>query len=105
LLSLKDKLLKETAEWIVAHHPDWGGQLTELFRERLRAPGAFAERNELSTQLAQFAANPAIQKLIADECTQPVSEQERLVVLQTMAKGAPLPSRALWRTPLSAALQ
>ena len=106
LLSSNDKVLRQTAEWISAHHSEWGGELTGLFRQRLRAPSSdAAERNELVNQLAQFARESAIQNLIADELAQGGSEQERLLLLQAMAKTSLKQAPGSWGPPLAATIK
>jgi putative membrane-bound dehydrogenase-like protein len=66
LLASKDPLLRQTAAWVVSHHPDWGSALVGYFRDRLAATSlSDNERTELQQQLAQFARDAAIQGFIA----------------------------------------
>jgi hypothetical protein len=36
LLASSNTILKQTAQWIVSHHPEWGEALAGFFRERCR---------------------------------------------------------------------
>jgi len=38
LLTATEPLLRQTAAWIVDHHPEWGGALIDYFREQLSDP-------------------------------------------------------------------
>src|SRR4029079_10312440 len=101
LLSSNDKVLRQTAEWIAVHHSEWGGELVGLFRQRLRAPSSDSgERSELVNQLAQFTREASIQNLVADELAQSASEQERLLLLQAMAKANLKQAPTSWGAPL-----
>jgi putative membrane-bound dehydrogenase-like protein len=55
-LASKESLLKDTAYWIVSHHPEWGEQLAKYFRNAPVDP----------QHLASLAKHTAIQDLIAD---------------------------------------
>ena len=67
LLGSPNVSLRKTARWIAGHHPEWGGALAGFFRERLAAKNLNDDdRAELEKQLAQFAGDDAIQKLMAD---------------------------------------
>ena len=55
-LDSKESLLKDTAYWIVSHHPEWGEQLAKYFRNATVDP----------QHLASLAKHAAIQDLIAD---------------------------------------
>ncbi len=68
LLDGPDALLKETAWWIAARHPEWGSALAGFFQKRLAAPGLSAtDRDDLRQKLALFAGSDAIRRLLADE--------------------------------------
>src|SRR5439155_25651472 len=86
LLACADPLLRQTASWIVGHHPEWGPVLAGFFRERLAAKTLTAEeREELSRQLAHLSRNVAIQELLAR--TLPAGSAEtRLTALRAMAQ-------------------
>jgi putative heme-binding domain-containing protein len=95
LVEHSDPILRETAWWIAARHPDWGGALADHFRRALAARSAndtAAQRNALEERLAQFAANPAVQEALAEAAARTASPQARLSALAVMnlaASGAP----------------
>jgi putative membrane-bound dehydrogenase-like protein len=65
-LASPDAELRRTAAWVASHHPDWGGSLAGFFKDRLAAPSLTeADRGGLEQQLAQFAGESEIQKLMA----------------------------------------
>jgi putative membrane-bound dehydrogenase-like protein len=80
--------LKETAWWIVSRHPEWGGDLAGILRDRLAAADLSAkERDELAPQLARFARTPSIQELLARTVRDPeASRQARHIALRAMAQ-------------------
>src|SRR5436305_1156915 len=58
---------REIAWWIAARHPEWGGQLAGLLRERLAAQNLTpADREQLAAQLARFASATAVQDFLAE---------------------------------------
>lgn len=67
LLASADPLLRETADWIALHHPEWGGALAGFFRGRLAQTNLTGvERDELLRQLARFAGDLAVQECLAE---------------------------------------
>jgi len=91
LLGSRDPVLRETAAWVAGHHPEWGDALAGFFREYLSSKNLTeADCGELERQLAQFAGNNSIQRLmgslLADGTTAPSS---RKTILHAMA-GAPV---------------
>ena len=65
LLSSDDAALREAAEWVAVRHRDWGPRLESYFRRRMNEPGDDAARARLEAQLAAFAGDPTIQRLLA----------------------------------------
>ncbi len=65
--------LRETAWWIAAKHPEWGGELLDHFRERMRAKLTDTEREELTNRLAKFAKNEFVQNLLAESAENPIA--------------------------------
>ncbi len=88
---------KNTAAWIVGHHPEWGDALAAHFRERLAQPAAA----ELATQLGQLASSPAIQRLLAETLTTP----NRSVALAAMRIATLKEAPAAWLAALTPLLQ
>ncbi len=88
LLTVAPPELKQTASWIVGHHPEWGGALAGFFRNRLSEIALTTDdRSDLEHQLAQLAGNPAIQDLLSTTLGNPASPHEsRLTSLRAMAK-------------------
>jgi putative membrane-bound dehydrogenase-like protein len=95
LLDSPDSVLKETAWWIVARHPEWGEGLAGVFQKRLAAVerGA-ADAADLRQQLTQFSGSPAIQRLLADTSAAETSPRGRLVALGAMNASASAGSSA-----------
>jgi putative membrane-bound dehydrogenase-like protein len=75
LLASESEPLRETAWWIAAKHPEWGGELLDHFRERLAKRIADTERDELTNRLAKFAKNEFVQALLAESASNPVALQ------------------------------
>lgn len=128
LLASNDSRLRETANWIIANHVDWGGELADWFRGRLRsvkpaaragaAGGAecgqdspqslssdadqAAGTEQLRTQLARFATHPAIQELLATSVVDAsLPTEARRVALQAMADARPAELPVLWADALA----
>jgi putative membrane-bound dehydrogenase-like protein len=60
-LGATDAKLKETANWIAAHHSDWAGALVAYISSRLReAPSD----PEVPGQIAKYIQNPQMQSLV-----------------------------------------
>ena len=97
LLTSSEPLLAETASWIAAQHPDWGGALAGYFRARLAKAAAGEEA--LEAQLVRFTADPAIQKLLAE-----AARSGNRAALGVMAKAAVQPAPAGWPEAIVAAL-
>ena len=86
LLDSAEPLLRDTAWWIAARHPEWGGAFAEFFQQALAAPLATpADRDSLQQKLTQFASDRVIQQLLADTVERGASTDARLVALAAMA--------------------
>ena len=98
LVDHDDPILRETAWWIAARHPDWGGALAEHFKRALAARSAgdtVAQQRALEERLAQFAANPAVQEALAEAATRassPQAQRSALAVMNLAASGTPTAS-------------
>jgi putative heme-binding domain-containing protein len=95
-LASRDPALRETAWWIAGKHPEWGGELVGYFRKQLDAKLSDAEREELTTQLAKFAKNEAVQKLLAETATNSIS-------LKAMARAGLKVTPESWQMALATA--
>lgn len=67
LLTSKQAVRKDVASWIIGFHPEWGGELTEYYRQQLAGSGQMSdeERKVLQSQIGQSAETASVQKLIA----------------------------------------
>ena len=65
LLTSNDAVLKQTANWIIAHRKDWGADLAGYFEQRLKAKSlTTVDRASLAEQISRLASTPAIQELV-----------------------------------------
>jgi putative membrane-bound dehydrogenase-like protein len=87
-LNATDPALKETAWWIASRHPEWGGALAGILRDRLSAKNLPAkEQDDLTGQLARFARTLSIQELLARTVRDPeATRQARRIALRAMAQ-------------------
>ncbi len=70
-VSATDEPLRTAANWILSHHPDWGGALASWFRERLTASDlSGTDLAALNHQLHILTDAAAGQQLLADAITQ-----------------------------------
>ncbi|ODU01215.1 MAG: dehydrogenase, partial [Planctomycetes bacterium SCN 63-9] len=108
LLTDANPTIRQTASWIVGHHPEWAEALAGTFRQRLAGAGntlAAADRAELEQQLAKFSGTPAIQELLANRAEDVSSpEAVRLSALKAMALARPKEIPASWVKALAAIL-
>jgi putative heme-binding domain-containing protein len=87
-LSSTDPRMKETAWWIAARHPGWGGALAGFLRDRLAARNlSAAEREELVRQLARFARAAPVQEMLAEHLRDATATPPaRRIALRAMAE-------------------
>jgi putative membrane-bound dehydrogenase-like protein len=89
-LTSPDPALKDTATWVAGRHPEWGGALAGLFRDRLGAKELpAAERADLIEHVARFAATPAIQEWIAGQLSNGDADFGVRIVARAGLKQAP----------------
>ena len=100
LLSSNDALLRETASWLVSRHVEWGGALSGYFRARLVAPNLEKHSADLERELARFAADSAIQDLLAQTVAGSGSGAARMVALGAMAQAPIKATPASWNRAL-----
>jgi putative heme-binding domain-containing protein len=101
-LSSADPGLKETAWWIASRHPEWGGELSGILRDRLAAKLTPAERGELVRQLARFARVASVQEWLAERLRDTAAPREaRRNVLQAMAQAGLRQTPAVWVADLT----
>ncbi len=106
LLASTNPVLKDTANWIVGRHPDWGSALAGFFQERFKSSELNAsEAADLQVQLAPFTRNAAIQALLTSTVADStISKPLRLVVLRAMAQANPSPVPSGWLQAVADAL-
>jgi putative membrane-bound dehydrogenase-like protein len=98
-----DPALRQTASWIVSHHPEWGAALAEFFTRQLADPRDAAE---LGRQLAQLGRSEAIQELLATTLLDSkAANPARLVALDAMTHASPKEAPSRWAEAITAALQ
>jgi putative heme-binding domain-containing protein len=105
-LNSTDPALKETAWWIASRHPEWGGALAGILRDRLSAANVPAkEQDELARRLARFARSAAIQDLLARTVRDAESSrQARHIALRAMAQAGLRQAPETWVNALAQAL-
>lgn len=89
LLTSRQPLRKEVAEWIIAFHPEWGGELTAYFRQQLGKADQLKkeEKGTLQKQIGQSAATESVQKMISLGLSDPqTSIGARLVLLNAVSQ-------------------
>jgi putative membrane-bound dehydrogenase-like protein len=92
-LGAPDETLRQAARWVVARHSEWGGELAQWFHEQLKSLPAEsksdspdATNDALQNMLVTFAADPAVQQLLADAVNRSGSSAaEQSLVLRVMA--------------------
>ena len=105
-LASTNALLKQTASWIVSHHPEWGEALSGFFQQRLTDALTDSEREELEGQLARFAKVPSIQTLLSGAaCSDNGSKVVRLSALRAMTRAGLKEMPASWSHELAHCLQ
>lgn len=103
LLSSKEPLLAQTADWIVLHRPEWGDALAGWCREQLAQVGDGA--TNLEAKLVQFSATPAIQQLLASTAgDQKQPMPTRRLALNVMAQAKPKELPPAWAEALAQAV-
>jgi putative membrane-bound dehydrogenase-like protein len=93
LVDHADPILRETAWWIAARHPEWGDVLADYFRRALLAAdstggGDAAQRTAMPERLAQFATNRAVQDVLAETAARAPSARAQLFAFEAMSLAA-----------------
>ncbi|WP_428304245.1 PVC-type heme-binding CxxCH protein [Lacipirellula sp.] len=112
-LDAADPRLSAAANWVVTHHPEWGGQLAAWFQKRLASLPAETEEDgapppspsaRLVAMLAAFAGDAGIQTLIAATAQDmSASIAARIAALRAMELAPPVDAAA-WPAALAAIL-
>ena len=89
LLASAEPVIKQTAFWIVGHHPEWGEEMAGFFRRRLASRNLSSdEQAQLEHQLSKFGRHLTIQSLLAATVREAGSKESRLTALRAMARTA-----------------
>jgi putative membrane-bound dehydrogenase-like protein len=107
LLGSTNRVLKDTANWIVQRHTDWGDALVGYFRDRLTSPNlSESEITDLQGQLAPQTGNAGIQELLsAALLDSKMPSASRLLVLRTMSRATPNEIPPMWQSAVAATLR
>ena len=105
LLPSEDQRLKDTAWWIIEHHPDWGADLTGFFRRHLDDKTLTPQkRKDLEQRLSGLATSAAIQELLAGLIQGTGSTHSRLAALRSMTHAPLRELPAAWTRALARVL-
>lgn len=102
-LESDDADLADAAWWVVEHRPDWAAGLVGYFRREIARKDSQPEALvQLSTRLARFAHDDAVQQVMADALTgDTTSDETRLTILDSMVNCGRLKSIPdVWSKPL-----
>jgi putative membrane-bound dehydrogenase-like protein len=103
-LDSTEPVLRDTALWLVARHPEWGDKLADWFRARLgdetgllAMQGSTDPATKLDSLLVVFASHPAVQQLMADAVVASnLSTATRERVLRAMSRARPTTTPPAW---------
>ena len=105
-LASTNALLRQTASWIVSHHPEWGEALSGFLQQRLADALTDSDREELEAQLARFAKVPSIQALLSGAaCSDNGSKVARRSALRAMSRSGLKELPASWSHELAHSLK
>ena len=102
-LDHEDERLRQTALWIVSHHPEWGADLVHWLAGHLKGtPDAAPKPEELAGLLARFAGQAPVQELIARSLTdESLRMNSRRAAAMAMAQSGLKEPPALWLDALA----
>lgn len=109
LLNASDDGLRQAARWLVSRHTEWGGELSEWFRQQLaglpqgsKQDGDSTASEGLEQMLVEFAVHPAIQQLISETLDDEKSPAAaKRLALHVMAQAKLNESPPAWRRALA----
>ncbi|MGD9857165.1 MAG: PVC-type heme-binding CxxCH protein [Planctomycetaceae bacterium] len=99
--------LRETVWWVAAHHPDWAPHLVDAMRNAFLTDNSHgAAAREMAPRLPDFAADPAIQALMAELAAERSFLSPVRVALVDAMAASPLERLPdVWAEPLAQFLQ
>lgn len=107
-LNSPDDTLRDAARWVVAQHPDWGGELTQWLTKQLQSlpsqangDATRATETNLETMLIGFSSSATIQTLLADTVTSNSAPAARALALRAMAGAKLREPPTAWITALA----
>ncbi len=100
-LNSANALLKETAFWIINHHPKWGGEMARWIQESFKEVSSTAEQTQYADMLARSAGQAEVQQRIAEIASQPASQA---TALSAMARSRLKEIPDAWTDAVRAAL-
>jgi putative heme-binding domain-containing protein len=105
-LSVADPVLQQTALWVIAHHREWGREVSDFFAGWLaRSDMDQAARDELRRQLAVFATDPSVSELVGRSAAADDTPLEtRLLLLEVMGQAPITKLPRSWLSAIRAAL-
>ena len=102
LLDDANPILRHTAQWIVAHRPEWGESLVNYYQRRLdKMPAAEVDRTALTSQLAELCKSEAIQALVARRLENAPDDAARSVLLEAMRQAKLSTTPPIWHAALA----
>jgi putative membrane-bound dehydrogenase-like protein len=101
LLDADETVLAETADWIISHRADWGGELAAYFKKQLnRSSLSRADLKKVEDQLLAHVGSLEIQQLVAEIASDVIvpSDNIRHVAFQVLANARLKETPASWVT-------
>ncbi len=101
LLRTQSAPLKETVLWILARHPEWGGEMARWIQEWFKEVSSTVEQPQFADILARSAGQAEMQQRIAEMAGQPASQA---TALSAMARSRLKEIPDAWTDAVRAAL-
>jgi putative membrane-bound dehydrogenase-like protein len=95
LLASNREADRQTADWIIRRHADWGAELTQYFETRLA--GLAAPDETLATQIGRMAASRSIREWLAVQLNLEVAAAGRVTLLQAMSRSGVRATPPEWK--------
>jgi putative membrane-bound dehydrogenase-like protein len=102
LLGSTNQLLRGTALWIIARHPEWSAVTARWLSAWLNSGGYLPVQDDFATVLARGTRQPDVQQLLADMAGEPGSYETALTAM-TRSRLDEIP--AAWGAVISKALK
>ncbi|MFO1093435.1 MAG: PVC-type heme-binding CxxCH protein [Planctomycetaceae bacterium] len=100
-----DADVRESADWLLARHPEWGDALAETLERQLQATLTDEQSAALTQRLQNFVAQPTISALLANMLANAASPKDaRLICARVMQKSSVTKAPPEWNRALKQAL-